>query len=208
MNPRRYGGLFMIALSCAVGSYLATYAVQQQARTDEAGGSIAAAQSVTEWLRLTPQQAADVGGTETAFAADRVMLEAKLGSERERLATLLEDPATSDDDILQQVENVIAAHNALERRVAAHLMAMRPHLTAAQQKRLFDRFASGVREGGGWRWRYGQSGDVDGERRGGGPPPGRGPGRGHGPGSGFDGRDRHGAPTTATSGPQSQGVRP
>ncbi len=208
MNLRRYGGLSMTALACAAGSYLATYALQQTGRTDRSTGSTAAAQSVTDWLGLTPQQAADVRDIEATFAADRTPLEAKLATERERLATMLENPATSSDEILQQVEKVIAAHDGLERRVAAHLVAMRPHLTAAQHKRLFDRFASGVREGGGWRWRHGQPGNIEGERRGGGQPLGRGPGRGRGPGSGFDGRGRQGEPATTAPAPQSQGVRP
>lgn len=208
MNLRRYGGLSMIALACAAGSYLATYAVQQQGRTDSASGSTATAQGVTDWLGLTPQQASGVHDIEAAFAADRVPLEAKLAAERERLATILENPTSTDDEIRQQVESVIAAHDELERRVATHLLAMRPRLTAAQQKRLFDRFASGVRESGGWRWRYGQPGNLEGERRGGGPPPGRGPGRGRGSGSGSSGHGRHGEPATTAPASQPQGVRP
>jgi len=209
MNLRRYGGLSMIALACAAGSYLATYALQQQGHPAWTGGpATAAAQSVTNWLGLTAQQADGVREIEASFAADRAPLEAKLAAERERLATMLEDPATGSEAILQQVENVIAAHDALERRVATHLVAMRPHLTAAQQKRLFDRFASGVREGAGWRWRNGQLENVEGERRGGGPPPGRGPGRGRGPGGGFDGPGRHGEPATTAPASRSEGVRP
>ena len=209
MNLRHYGGLSLIAIACAAGSYLATYAVQEQGRTNWAdGATTAVAQSVTDWLGLSPQQAASVRDIEASFTTDRTPLEAKLAAERERLATLLENPATTDEEILRQVENVIAAHDVLERRVAAHLVAMRPHLTADQQKRLFERFASSVREGGGWRWRHGQPGNAEDGRRGGGPPPGRGPGRGRGPGGGFDGRGRQGEQATTAPAPQSQGVRP
>jgi Spy/CpxP family protein refolding chaperone len=192
MNVRGYGGLSVIVLACAAGSYLATYAVQQQMQPGTSGGpSTAASRSVTDWLRLTPQQAAQVSELEATFAKDRAPLEAALTSARERLATLLENPATTNEEILQQVEKVIAAHDVLERRVAEHLVAMRPHLTAEQQKRLFDRFATSVRESGGGRWRYGQPGNSEEGRRGG-PPPGRGPGHG----SGRDGRGRHAEPAT------------
>ena len=209
MILRRYGGLSLIAIACAAGSYLATYALQQQGSTNSAGGSATAvAQSVAGWLELTPQQAASVRDIEASFATDRAPLEAKLAAAREQLAELLENPATTNEEILQQVENVIAAHDVLERRVAAHLVAMRPHLTADQQKRLFERFASSVREGGGWRWRHGQPGNAEDGRRGGGPPPGRGPGRGRGQGTGSDGRGRHGEQATTAPAPQSQGVQP
>ncbi|MGD8452715.1 MAG: periplasmic heavy metal sensor [Phycisphaerae bacterium] len=200
MIMRRYGGLSLIALACAAGSYLATYAVQQEERGGPTSSpATATAQSVSRWLELSPPQVDAVREIEATFAADRQPLEAKLDTERERLATLLENPATTDAEILQQVENVIAAHDALERRVAAHLVAMRPHLTAEQQKRLFNRFASSVRESGGGRWRHGQPGGAGDGRRGGGPPPGRGPGSGRGRGG--EGRGRHGEQTTTAPAP-------
>lgn len=208
MNMRRYGGLSMIALTCAVGSYLATYAVQQQGRAGRADDSIAVAQSVTDWLEMTPRQAAAVRDIEAPFAADRALLEASLVAEREHLATMLENPAARDDEILRQVEKVIAAHNALERRVAEFLVAMRPHLSATQQKRLFDRLASTVREGGGWRWRHGRPGSVEGGWHGGGPPPGRGPARGRGPDGGLGERGHRGEPTATGPSPQPQQVPP
>jgi hypothetical protein len=202
----RYGWLIVIAIACAAGSYVATYAVQRQGRTDAA--SCGAAESVAGWLDLTRQQAADVREIETSFAADRARLEANLAAERERLATLLENQSASSDDIMQQVEIVIAANNALERRVAANVIALRPHLTGEQQKLLFDRLSRGVREGGGWRWRHGQAGNLENERRGGGPPVNRGPGRGRGQGFGPNGRGRHGEQATTTPAPESQGVQP
>ena len=206
MILRRFGRLSMIAIAAAAGSYLATYALQQPGSA--AGTTTAVAQSVTSWLELTPLEAAAVGDIEAAFAADRKPLEAKLAAEREQLAALLENPATRNSEILQQVENVIAAHDALERRVAEHLVAMRPHLTADQQKRLLVRFATSVREGGGGRCRHGQPGNVEGGRPGGGPPPDRGPGRGRGRGGASEGRGRHAEQTTTAPATQSQGVGP
>lgn len=209
MNLRRYGGLSLIALACAAGSYLATYAVGQQDRTSAGDRpTTAAAQSMIDWLGLTREQAAGVQDIQARFAADRAPLETRLAAEREQLATLLENPMATDEEIRQQVENVIAAHGALERRVADYLVAMRPHLTADQQNRLFNRFASSVREGGGWRWRYGQPGNAEEGRRGGGPPPGRGPRHGHGADGGSDGHGRRGEAAATAPAPQSQGVRP
>jgi Spy/CpxP family protein refolding chaperone len=191
MMLRRYGGLLLVAIISAAATYLAAYGLQRSARPSSSAESTPAAGSgVTDWLRLTPQQADDLRDIEAGFAADRAPLEAKVAAEREQLATMLEDPTTPNDKILEQVDNVIAAQNALERRVADLLVAMRPHLTSQQQKRLFERFATGVREGCGRHWRHGQYGDMERGQRGG-PPPGRGPGWGRGRGSGFQARGRH-----------------
>jgi hypothetical protein len=206
MNLKRYGGLTLLATACAAGSYFATYALQRTNAVGSHDAPRAAGPSVSDWLRLEPQQAADVRNIEADFAADRAPLERQLAAEREQLASMLEDPATTGAEILQQVDKVIAAQNALERRVADLLVAMRPHLRAQQQQRLFERFASGVREGCGGRWRHGQRGDFEDGRHGGGPPSGRGPGRGYGRGAGFEGRGRHQSSTTPTT--QSQGVQP
>lgn len=209
MRLRRYGGLFLVAIVSAAGTYLAAYGLQRSARpSSSTAPTTAIGSGVTDWLGLTPQQASDVRNIEAGFAADRAPLEEKLGAERDRLATMLEDPATANDEILQQVDNVIAAQNALERRVADLLVAMRPHLTSEQQKRLFERFATGVREGCGRHWRHGQQGEFERRQHGGGPPPGRGPGWGHGRGGGFQGRGRHPQQVTTAPTTQPRGVQP
>ena len=202
---RPYARLTVLAAACAVGSYVATYTLQARGSGRGGSGATAVAQGVSGWLDLTPQQAACVHELEGGFAEEREELEARLEAERERLAVLFEDLNASDEEILQQVENVIAAHDALERRVAAYLVSLRGQLTPAQQQRLFDRFASGVREAGGWRWQHGRPGHSEGERRGGGPPPGRGPRRGSG---GPGGHARPKTPATTAPAPESQGVEP
>ncbi len=197
MITKRYGGLTLITLACAAGTYLATYALQQQTRPPAAQAQSATRQatiieqrSVTANLGLTSDQLAATRDIESRFAADRATLETQLATERSKLAGLLEDPNTPGDQLVRQIDAVIAAQGALERRIASYLVELRPTLTAAQQKRLFERFATGVREGGGWRWRHGQAAYVGGGRRGGGPPndrgggppADRGPGRGRGRG--------------------------
>ena len=101
MNLRHYGALSLLTIACAAGSYLATYAVQQQAGPPSGGAATtASAPSLTDWLQLTPQQAASVREVETGFAADRTKLEGQVRTEREALAKLLENSATTNDEIL------------------------------------------------------------------------------------------------------------
>ena len=177
---------------CTLGSFVGTYAwqsrpdqsppIEQPSRpADVLGG----------WLRLMPEQIELIAGVDPTFADESAALEAALEAEREKLAEMFEDADATDEAITQQVETVIAAHDRLERRVAQHLLALRPHLTDEQRSRLFERCAQGIREAGGWRWQHGRSGDHSGGKgrgwrggRGGGnasaPAPGHNRGRGGG----------------------------
>ncbi|MBE3097534.1 MAG: hypothetical protein IMZ44_10465 [Planctomycetes bacterium] len=101
-----------------------------------------------KWLGLPADQCKAVCGVDPTFGDDvRALLEV-LHSERKGLAGVLEDPATPDEHILEHMESVIAGHDALERRVARHVLLIRPHLTAEQQKRLMGLCASEVRRAG------------------------------------------------------------
>ena len=101
------------------------------------------------WLDLSPTQAASIQSSHPNFPKDAAALSADLQGEREKLATMLDDGSAPDDRIIAQVERVSKAHAALERRVAQHILAIRKHLTAAQQKRLMGLCARGVRNVGG-----------------------------------------------------------
>lgn len=179
MNSRNTLPLIAVGLFCAAATYVATNAWQSNA-TPTTAASTERSAALEQWLQLTPQQTSELRGLDSTFAAEMSVLEARLTAERERLAAMFDNPTTPNDVLLKQVEAVIAAHDAVERRVAAHVIALRPHLTAAQQKQMFEKLASGVREGG-YRWRHGQ---PEGEQRsrGGGPPADRGRGRGRGRG--------------------------
>ncbi|MEW6252946.1 MAG: periplasmic heavy metal sensor, partial [Planctomycetota bacterium] len=168
MKLARYGGLTLVAIVCAAATYIVTYAVQQQTPPSDGPPGTPRGRGLTAALGLAPGQSANVQDIEARFAADRAPLVAQLADERDRLAALLENPDTPADQLMQQVDTVIAAHGALERRILTHLVELRPHLTAEQQQVLFRRFAAGVREGGGWRWRHGVP-DGAGGPRGGGP---------------------------------------
>lgn len=179
MNNRNTLPLIAVGLLCAAATYVATNAWQSNATTTPAA-STERCTALEQWLQLTPQQTTGLRGLDSTFAAEMSTLEARLTAERERLAAMFENPTTPNDVLLKQVEAVTPAHDAVERRVAAHVVALPPHLTATQQKQMFEKLASGVREGG-YRWRHGQ---PEGEQRGrgGGPPADRGRGRGRGRG--------------------------
>jgi hypothetical protein len=82
------------------------------------------------------------------FSRQAATLKADLAEQRNALAVLLEAPDSSDEALMQQIERVIAAHDVLERRVAAHVLAIRKHLTASQAKQLMGLVAKCVRSAG------------------------------------------------------------
>ena len=181
MNPLRVQTWLAVAALSSLVGFSTTYAWQAR-RGAQPQQVTNPADVLGGWLRLMPGEIEQLRQVDPTFAADRAELEGNLAVERERLAGLFERDSAMDGEVLGQVERAIAAHDALERRVAKYLLALRPHLSAEQRSRLFDRCANGVRKAGGWRWRHGQSGVDSSERRGGGPPPGRGFGRGRGGG--------------------------
>ena len=101
------------------------------------------------WLGLSDEQHKAIHATDPVFDNEAAGLADGLRRRRHGLAELLESEGAADAKILEQVELVIAAHNALERRVARHVLAIRQHLTPAQQKRLMGLCARQIRGQGG-----------------------------------------------------------
>jgi Spy/CpxP family protein refolding chaperone len=173
--------LLLVLLISAGGTFVATYAWQAEpsvprpvTATEPASGRL------TTWLNVDPRGRDIVNDLELAYRAERRELEAAVAAAREELAALFDGGQAGDEEILAQVERVIAANNALERRTARFLLDVRPHLTRSQSRRLLRHFAEGVREAGRYRWRHGQQ-QQGGDREGvSGPPAGRGKGRGRG----------------------------
>ncbi|MBK9118469.1 MAG: periplasmic heavy metal sensor [Phycisphaerales bacterium] len=167
----------LLLLFGGAGSFWATSAWQERQDHQEVSSSEELPDSpLTAWLQLSPEQLAAMAGPYAEFVAERKILEEELSRERKKLAELFETDTASDAEILAQVDAVSLAHVKLERRVAEHLLTLRPHLTLDQRARLLGRFAEGVRLSEGQRWRHGRNEESTSER-GGGPPPGRG-GRG------------------------------
>jgi rubredoxin len=99
-----------------------------------------------EWLDLPTEQCRPLCGVDPDFKAEARALAADLREQREAFASLLEDTQSTDEAILAQSEQVIATHDALERRVVRHILLIRPHLTPAQQQRLMGLCAEGIRQ--------------------------------------------------------------
>ena len=166
MNLRKYTVAATIIGAAAAGSFVATHAWQPPAQSRPAAGDgvgcasapcgkVECCRSLAGWLRMPPEQSKQIRSIDPAFFEDSTKLEQTLYEERQRLADLFDDQNATVEAIQQQVERVISADNALERRVSAHLLALRPHLTAEQRAKLFERCAQGIRQAGGCRWRCG-----------------------------------------------------
>ncbi len=85
-------------------------------------------------LRLTDEQIRIGREQDPQFEADAASLRNTLLAERAKLLDIFENPATTNDSLLRQLDNLISAHSQIERRVAAHVLVLRPHLSAEQQK--------------------------------------------------------------------------
>ncbi|MGE0478963.1 MAG: hypothetical protein AB7Q17_00700 [Phycisphaerae bacterium] len=192
MTPPRGRAWLVVVPLCVLAGFSATYAWQAQRAVPHAANP---ADVLGGWLQLLPDEVARLQSVDPSFAVDRTNLERDLATERDRLARLFERPTATDEAVLEQVERTIAVHDALERRVARYLLAVRPHLSDEQRSRLFERCARAVRDAGGWRWRHGQPA-IDASERG----MDRGPGGGRGFGRGRGG----GRLAPATSGASSQ----
>lgn len=170
--------LYLLVLCAAVfaASFWGTLAARSQTSSE---GEPYVASPLARWLELDKSTDEEIERHDPQFAEERAALQQELAEARSTLAKLLESDGVTDEQIRQQVETCIAVHNRLERRVADYLLAVRDHLTPAQQKKLFRLCAEGVRKGRGRGWGRG-AGRGGGERceccgRGG----GRGRGRAH-----------------------------
>jgi hypothetical protein len=85
-------------------------------------------------LRLTDEQTLIAEQQDPNFQADAAQLRNTLLAERAKLLAVFEDSQTTNDVLLQQLDKLIAAHSQIEQRVARHVLVLRPHLTADQQK--------------------------------------------------------------------------
>jgi len=68
------------------------------------------------------------------FETNSMSLRYALITEREKLLSIFENPNSSDDELLQQIENFISTYSSIERRIAEHVLVLRPYLTVEQQK--------------------------------------------------------------------------
>ena len=85
-------------------------------------------------LRLTDEQTTIAQQKDPDFEADAAQLRDSLLAERAKLLAAFEDPRTTNDELLAQIERLISAHSQIERRIARHVLVLRPYLTTDQQK--------------------------------------------------------------------------
>ena len=85
-------------------------------------------------LGLNQEQAKLLQEKDPDFEANSMNLRFALMTEREKLVSIFENPDSSDDELLQQIENFISTYSSIERRIAEHVLVLRPYLTIEQQK--------------------------------------------------------------------------
>jgi len=101
---------------------------------------------LTRRLGLNQEQAKLLEEKDPDFEANSMNLRYALMTEREKLLSMFENPNSGDDELLQQIEKFISTHTWIERRIAEHVLVLRPYLTVEQQKWLIGlcrRFESG-----------------------------------------------------------------
>lgn len=131
------------------------------------------------WLKLSSAQREAIQQQDPSFETDAAALGKTVSERRAALATLLENPDSTNEQILAQIDQVNEAEHALEKRVINYLLAVREHLTTDQQLRMMGLAANCVR-GRGHGYRGGEGGGQ-----------GQGPGYGQGQGGGSN-RGWHG----------------
>ena len=123
----------IITLALALAAGIASFYISRSAaETPES----APENAFSNWLELSPAQNDTVQSTEPDFQREAAELSEAFRRERHTLARLLEDTQSSNEQILDQVEKVIAAHDDLLRRVVRYVLAVRTHLDATQKQKL------------------------------------------------------------------------
>jgi len=147
-----------------------------------------ARQPMSQLLTLSAQQEQAINEAAPSFQTDAARLASDLDAVQENLACMLDDPAIDRQEAMATVEKMMLAHNALERRVAEHVLEVREHLEPQQRKALMGLMAERVRDTQNrmqrCRWGWGR-----GTGSGSGSGSGRGSGGGQGGGNGRGGRN-------------------
>ncbi len=85
-------------------------------------------------LRLSEEQVRVLQEKDPDFETDSVHLRDALLAERVKLLSMFEDAESGDDELLQQIESLVVTHSRIERRIAEHVLVLRPYLGVEQQK--------------------------------------------------------------------------
>lgn len=85
-------------------------------------------------LKLTSEQVALLQENDPNFESESANLYETLMAEKDKLQSVFENPESSDDELLHQIESFVSTHSQIERRIAEHVLILRPYLTVEQQK--------------------------------------------------------------------------
>ena len=85
-------------------------------------------------LGLTEAQVLIAQEQDPDFESDLIRLRNTLLAERAKLLDVFEDTRTTNEELLDQINRLILAHNQIQRRMTRYLLALRPHLNPEQQK--------------------------------------------------------------------------
>ena len=85
-------------------------------------------------LRLTQEQIQLLQENDPNFETDAYDLYRELMDERTNLVSAFENPQSTNEELLKHINNLITTHSKIERRMARHVLLLRPYLTIEQQK--------------------------------------------------------------------------
>jgi len=97
------------------------------------GGSSDSTSGLARRLRLTQEQITWAQQQDPNFDEECVSLRTRLYEEHARLVTSFENAQMPDGELTTRVDDLVAAHAALEKRVAQHIVLLRPRLSQEQR---------------------------------------------------------------------------
>lgn len=149
MTGARFLIILLIAGVTGVGAYTATVRTRPAASPPPADDT--ATEALLNWLGASAAQRAELRTHDATFATELKGLRTDLEAKRSEFVATLERADAPDEQIMERLEAVLAANNALERRVVRYLLSVRQHLTPEQQRKLFSLCAEEARHGRRYR---------------------------------------------------------
>jgi len=100
------------------------------------GGRSNGAQGLADSLRLTREQSTWIHQQDPNFEEQCTVLRDRLYEAHTNLLASLEDAQMTEQELAAKVDALIEAHDALEKRVAQHIVLLRPQLSQEQRNQL------------------------------------------------------------------------
>ncbi|MFC1783147.1 hypothetical protein ACFL02_06135 [Planctomycetota bacterium] len=123
--------MLLAACTAGTGSFFVTRSLEEKENFTQD-------KTIQNWLDLSEQQNRAVQKSTPDFRTNAGRLSANYQNERRELVLLLKNPNSSDEQILDQIENVIQANGKLFRCVVGYVLSVRPYLSVPQHRRLMN----------------------------------------------------------------------